>query len=158
MFVKMRIRRFQSADTKETVELFRDTVRQAACGDYSPQQVLAWAPDAMDLDAFRLCLLEGQTYVAEGLNGTLLGFIAFDRDGHIDMLYAHTNHQRQGIGSRLLALMIREASELGLTKVSTEASLSARPFFEKHGFAVHQQNEFEIRGVHFINYNMEKRL
>ena len=154
----MRIRRFQSADTRACAQLLRDTVRQVACGDYSTQQILVWAPDAMDLDALRLRFLEGQTYVAEGLNGTLLGFIAFDRDGHIDMLYSHTNHQSKGIGSRLLALMIREASELGLAKVSAEASITARAFFEKHGFAVRQRNEIKIRGVHFINYHMEKRL
>jgi len=40
----------------------------------------------------------------------------------------------------------------------TEASITARPFFEAQGFAVLAPQVVRCRGVEFVNYRMERVL
>ena len=42
--------------------------------------------------------------------------------------------------------------------VTTHASITARPFFEKRGYHVVKEQQVERRGVVLINYVMIKRL
>jgi putative acetyltransferase len=42
------IRRYRPSDIAGIIALFRDTVRRINGRDYSPQQVMAWAPDEID--------------------------------------------------------------------------------------------------------------
>jgi N-acetylglutamate synthase-like GNAT family acetyltransferase len=50
------------------------------------------------------------------------------------------------------------AKNLGIQKLFTEASITARPFFERRGFRVITPQEVERRGMKFINYVMEKAI
>jgi predicted N-acetyltransferase YhbS len=50
----------------------------------------------------------------------------------LEQLYVAPEHSRQGHGSRLLRLAQSDRSELALW--TFEANLSARAFYEKHGF------------------------
>ena len=49
-----------------------------------------------------------------------------------------------------------EARRAGLTRLFTEASITARPFFEAQGFAVLAQHVVMCRGTEFVNYRMER--
>jgi putative acetyltransferase len=153
----MKIREFRSEDAAQTAELFRNTIRRVNSRDYSPEQVEVWASSIKDMDAWRFRLEAEYSFVSETSDGTLLGFIAMEPDGHIDLLYCHTDYQRQGIGSRLLSHVEKLARTSGITKLFTEASITARPFFENHGFVVLEIQEVRKRGVKFVNYRMEKR-
>jgi putative acetyltransferase len=153
----MRIRRFQDKDATGTADLFRDTVKRVNCRDYSPNQVKAWAPDDMDVEIWRIRLSAAQTFVAETEEGELLGFISVDRARHIDLLYCHADHQGKGAGSLLLEHMERHARDSGVTFFSAEASVTARPFFEKQGFRVIREQKVKKSGMSFINYLMGKR-
>ncbi|MBT7088103.1 GNAT family N-acetyltransferase, partial [bacterium] len=45
---------------------------------------------------------------------------------------------------------------LGVKRVYTEASITAKPFFEKRGFKVIKEQQVEKRGVKLTNFQMEK--
>ena len=45
-----------------------------------------------------------------------------------------------------------------ISKIFAEVSITARPFFEKHGFTVTEEQKVSIKGVEFINFKMEKVL
>ena len=49
-------------------------------------------------------------------------------------------------------------SELGAVELSTHASLTARPFFEAHGFAVVVEQHPVLRGVALTNFVMRRDL
>jgi putative acetyltransferase len=51
-----------------------------------------------------------------------------------------------------------EARKLGLTKMYTEASITAKPFFEHHGYQVTQPQTVVRRNVKLVNYKMTKTL
>ena len=49
-----------------------------------------------------------------------------------------------------------QQNELNISKLQTDASITAKPFFEKHGFKTVQQQTVKIKDVELINYKMEK--
>jgi putative acetyltransferase len=73
-------------------------------------------------------------------------------------VYVSADHQRRGIGRQLLAAVVAEARRVGLARLFTEASITARPFFEAQGFAVLASQVVRCRGAEFVNYRMERVL
>ena len=153
----MTIRPYCPSDTPALLALFHDTVHAVNASDYSPEQVDARAPPTQDADAWAARLGAWDTLVAEE-DSRLVGFCDLEADGHLDHLYCHKDWQRRGVGTRLLAGVEAIAREKGITRLTTEASITARPFFEAHGFHVLQEQTVYVRGVAFTNYRMEKEL
>jgi putative acetyltransferase len=151
------IRRYQPSDLAGLISLFRDTVRRINRRDYSDQQVLAWAPDDIDPLQWMRRFENKAVRVAE-LEGTPVGFVEVARDGQIDMLYVHADHQGEGIASALLRAAEAWARTRGLARLFTEATITARPFFEHRGFRVIAPQRVIRRALEFINYRMDKLL
>ncbi|HKH12992.1 MAG TPA: GNAT family N-acetyltransferase, partial [Rubrobacter sp.] len=131
------MRDYREEDAGPICRLFYETVRSVNLGDYSPEQVRAWAPATPDPTAWHGRMSGRHTLVAEGDDG-LVGFLELEEDGHLDMVYCRRDRVGHGVGSRLYAAAEQRARGLGV--ISTEASISARPFFERHGFRVVRRN------------------
>jgi putative acetyltransferase len=97
------------------------------------------------------------TWVAV-IGDTLAGFGDLQADGLIDMMLVHPGHQARGVASALLARIETAALELELPALFTEASITARPFFEARGFRVVRSQVAEVRGQCLVNFLMEKSL
>jgi N-acetylglutamate synthase-like GNAT family acetyltransferase len=151
------IRDFVLDDTEAIVRLYVETVRRVNSRDYAPEQIAVWAPDDIDVEEWRDRLENLYTYVAE-MDGKIVGFIDLQPRGCIDCIYCHAEHQGIGIGSALLARCEKHAKAMGLRRLFTEASITARPFLENHGFTVCAEQQVTRNGVRFINYLMEKRI
>lgn len=153
------VRAATSPDVAAIADLFYHTVLNVNVRDYSRAQVEAWAGPAPEPEMWKERITAGesarQTFVAvEG--GRMLGFAEFEGDGHIDTLYVHHEFQGCGIATRLMDRIEAEAQRLGLARLYTEASITARPFFLKRGFSVVKPQEVEVRGQTFRNFVMEK--
>jgi putative acetyltransferase len=151
------VRRYRSSDLAGLIALFRDTVRRINGRDYSQQQVMAWAPDDIDARRWRHRFDSKEVWVAD-LDGAPVGFVDVARDGLIDMLYVHADHQGVGIASRLLRTVEASARARGLLRLFTEASITARPFFEHRGFRVIAPQRVMRWAQEFLNYRMDKAL
>ena len=151
------IRRYRPGDLAGLIALFRDTVRRINGRDYSPQQVMAWAPDQIDARQWTRRFDNKVVWVAD-LDGAPLGFVGVARDGLIDMLYVHADHQGRGIASLLLRTVESSARTRGLLRLFTEASITARPFFEHRGFRVIAPQRVMRWAQEFLNYRMDKAL
>ena len=66
--------------------------------------------------------------------------------------------QGRGVGAALLARVEARARRLGLRRLATEASITARPFFQARGFRVIAEQQVRRRCATFVNYRMEKSL
>jgi putative acetyltransferase len=153
----MHIRPAQFSDASVLTRLFYDTVHHVNCRDYSQEQVDAWAPTLTDRGHWQPQFLSQWTFVAE--EGTkILGFCELERDGHIGCFYCHYQHQRQGVGSLLLQHLEAIALQRGIERLHTEASITAKPFFERWGFQVAQAQEVERHGVRLRNFVMDKNI
>ncbi len=151
------VRDYTRNDAREICALFFETVRAVPLGDYSREQVEAWAPVIPDPDAWHARMSGRHTLVAEEA-GEIVGFTELEDDGHLDMLYSRKDAVGRGVGSLLYAAAEERAIELGLTRIFTEASITARPFFERRGFSVLRQNSVVRGGAELTNFSMEKRL
>jgi putative acetyltransferase len=153
----MIIRRFELRDTEQIGQLFHDTIRIVNLGDYTQRQVEAWAPADVHFRNWAEVCSSRCTFVAEK-GGMIVGFGELEVTGHIDRFYVHHQHQRQGVGSSIYAAIEAEARKLNLPRLFTEASITARPFFDSMGYQVVQEQTVTCRGQDFTNYVMEKRI
>ena len=151
------LRPYRPADAPALLALFRDTIRRVNSRDYSPAQIAAWASDDIDTAGWFERFTGRFVPVAEE-DGRPVGFAELEPDGHIDRVYVSADHQRRGIGQLLLAAVVAEAQRVGLTRLFTEASITARSFFESQGFAVLAPQVVTCRGAEFVNYRMERVL
>ncbi|KOP27170.1 acetyltransferase [Hapalosiphon sp. MRB220] len=153
----MNIRKFHHQDTQEIMQLFYDTVHNINIRDYTQEQVDVWAPQYMDYQRWNEHLHSKMSYVAE-LDEKIIGFAQLEPDGHIDCFYCHKDFQRMGVGSKLLDTLQTQAEALGIKRIFAEVSITAKPFFERQGFQIINQQTVERRGVKLINYRMDKHL
>ena len=151
------MRPYRPDDAPALLGLFRDTIRRVNSRDYSPAQIAAWASDDIDTVAWAGRFTGRFVPVAEE-GGRLVGFSDLEADGHIDRVFVSADHQGRGIGRQLLAAVVAEARRIGLARLFTEASITARPFFEAQGFAVLAPQVVTCRGAEFVNYRMERVL
>lgn len=140
-------------DGKQIGQIIYDTVRSINRKDYSQQQVEAWAPDPFIFSTYE----ESFAYVAE-LRGLIVGFGNLTSSGYLHRFYVHKDFQGQRIGSLLLKFLEDKAQSLGLKKITTEASITAKPFFLAKGWFVEEQKTKIWRDVSFINYKMCKKI
>ena len=154
----MHLRLVQDADIPAIAALYYNTVRRVNARDYNPQQIAAWAPEIAPDSFWQSRFGNYQVVVAEQEAG-IVGFAEFDNlGGRIDCFYVHHDKQKVGIGTALLNYIERQARRRNLHRLFADVSITARPFFEKNGFAVVAEQESPYRGCTFKQYAMEKVL
>ena len=149
----MTIREYRSSDLREIVELYYDTVHTVNAGDYTPEQLNAWADGRVDLAEWGRSLLEHIAFVAED-GGGIVGFGDMDPSGYLDRLYVHKDHQRQGVATALCDAL---EGAVKAERIVTHASITARPFFEKRGYQTLWEQQELRHGTALTNYRMEKK-
>ena len=150
------LRQYRDGDLPAVIELFRDTIRRVNVRDYTPAQVQAWAPDEIDPAKWRS--FAGRYAIVAESHDRLVGFADLETDGHLDRFFVHADTQRQGVGRAMLHELIDEAVRLALPRIFAEVSITAKPFFERHGFVVLVEQSVEVRGERLTNYRMERSL
>ncbi|KAM3094072.1 GNAT family N-acetyltransferase [Phormidesmis sp. 146-35] len=153
----MKVRSFHPTDANQIAQLFHETIREVNVRDYSISQVEAWAPDDLYFRNWAEVCSSRFTFVAE-IERTIAGFAELEFNGHIDCFYCHKDYQRCGVGRQLYEAIEQKAVELNLDRLHTEASITAKPFFERMGFSVIKEQQVACRGETFTNYQMEKSL
>lgn len=130
------VREFHVTDVDQIVTLVYQTVHAINAYDYTVEQVAAWAPKLSAderkerIQRLRESLSHNISYVA--VRATIIvGFADITVDGYLDHLFAHKDFQGQGSASGLLHRVQREA--LGHEPIRTDASITAKPFFEHKG-------------------------
>jgi putative acetyltransferase len=151
------VRPYREEDVQEVVTLFTETVRRINQAHYSPEQIAAWAPLNPDMASWSARCARTTTIVAE-LAGTIVAFGNLEAHNHIDCLYAHHEHQREGAGTAVLAALENKARTSGKTILFADVSISARLFFTRRGFVEVKPQEVSCRGEKFVNFLMEKVL
>lgn len=151
----LEIRAYGPDDVEATIAVFQRAIRETASRDYDAAQVAAWSE--VDRGGWARARASRPTWVAMS-RGEVAGFSDLESNGHVDMMFVHPAHGGAGVASLLLATVEAAAREQGLERLFTEASMTARPFFEKRGFVVEAEQQVHKRGETFTNYRMAKRL
>lgn len=144
--------------SREMVDIFYHTIHKVNIKDYTQKQIDAWAPESfLELEHWLNKWAKKPPIVA-CINGKVLGFAEFENTGYIDCFYVHHQHQGEGIGSALVAEIVRQAQIHCISNIYADVSITAKPFFQHKGFVVTRQQQLEKRGVLFENYRMERKL
>jgi len=151
----MPMRKWRPQDLDATIDTFRRAVHGLAAGDYTPEELEAWAPRESDRHAWERRLEDSRGWVFQ-INGKMGGFITSDTPGHIDLLYVHPDFRRMGVAGALLDVLVADAGARGITSLRTEASRTARPFFEKAGFSMLRAERVMRNGVALERFVMER--
>lgn len=150
----MLLRKYTESDCKQLSELFFQTVHKINKKDYSKEQLNVWATGKVDIEEWNKSFLEHYTIVAVE-NNEIIGFGDIDYSGYLDRLYVHCNYQRRGIAT---AICNQLEKSIDTNVITTQASITAKPFFEKRGYRVIKEQQVERNGILLINYIMEKKL
>jgi len=149
---KMVIREYQTSDCKEMAELFYNTVHNVNKEDYTKEQLDVWATGQVDLEQWDQSFRGHYSLVAFE-DGKIVGFGDIDETGYLDHLYIHADYQGKGIATALCNRLEKTAKG----NITTHASITARPFFEKRGYRVVKEQQVERKGIFLTNYCMEKK-
>lgn len=150
------VRDYSPADAGATIDIFLQAIREVSSKDYSPAQIDAWAK-VDDPKVWAEWRASRRTWMAI-CETQPVGFTDLKADGCLDMMFVHPAHQGKGVASLLLETVEAAARDQGLKRIFTEASLTARPFFERKGFIVLAAQTVEKRGQTLPNFRMEKSL
>lgn len=149
----MLIRNYHPSDCEEMAELFYNTVHTINAKDYTNEQLNVWASSQVDLKKWNQSFLEHYSVVAvEGK--CIIGFGDIDKTGYLDRLYVHSDYQKQGVATAICDALEQTAHG----NITTHASITARPFFEKRGYKVVKEQQVKRQEIPLTNFVMEKEM
>ena len=149
------IRTAEATDLPHLAQLFYETVTQNAPQYYTAAQTQAWANLALDPAQFAQLFSAATAFLVED-RGKLLGFAGLAPDGHVTAVYVRGDRLGQGLGSRLMAVLLEQAQAQNLPRLYAEASEFSLGLFLKFGFDLYDTEVVERGGVQFHRYLVEK--
>lgn len=145
------IREARMADLPHLKSLFERSIRLSCAADYSAAEIEAWVASIHNKERWDLLMKEQEVIVVEDTE--ILGFASL-KDGHyIDFLYLDPKAQGGGLAMLLLQELESRATA---SIISSDISITARPFIEKHGYKVVRINHNPRKGEVLINFHVEK--
>lgn len=147
----MQLREYITSGCEQLSKLFFQTVHSVNAKDYTKEQLDVWATGTVDLKEWDKSFTEHYTVVAID-NNIIVGFGDIDKTGYLDRLYVHADYQGKGVATAICNRL--EQAVQG--KITTHASITAKPFFEKRGYKVVKEQQVERQGIYLINFCMEK--
>ena len=148
--LEIKIRPYRPSDCKTLIQLFVDTVRYVNAADYDTAQIEAWTAGA-DEEKWNADFIASKTLVAE-VNGVIAGFGNMYESGYFDRLYVSKDFLRCGVASSIADFL--ESSVSG--DITVHASVTAKPFFARRGYAVVKRQTVVRRSVPLTNFVMVK--
>jgi 8-oxo-dGTP pyrophosphatase MutT (NUDIX family)/N-acetylglutamate synthase-like GNAT family acetyltransferase len=153
----MAIREYRESDIERVMEIYNRTTLKCNWQDLNDEQK-------------KIMLLKDEAKASALMNSNITlileeddmarGFIMMTSGGYIRFLYVDNKQFGKGYGRALMAAMEKKARESGLKKIYLHASVytASRKIYEKLGFDNLGPEKYEIVGVEFEGYMMEKKL
>lgn len=155
----MKIRTFKTGDARPLANLFYSTIHHVNKPDYNLEQLNAWAPplETWDMKKWESSFSNKTVFIVDD-NGKYAGFGELEENGHIDRFYINKDYVGLGVGTLIYEQIEAKAYSLKLSRLFVEASLTAKPFFEKMGFNLINEQTVLRNGIELKNFVMEKKL
>jgi len=145
------------ADVPALRDIFSASVEGLTGDDYSVEQQEAWLTAVSDEAAFGE-RLAGELVLVATLDGAPVGFASLRGNNEIDFLYVHPAVARQGAATKLVDALEKLAGARGATTLTTDASDTAREFFNARGYVAQHRNTVLLGDEWLSNTTMTKGL
>jgi GNAT superfamily N-acetyltransferase len=126
-----------SADARGILEAHFSAVHQTAAKDYPLEIRRAWSTPVTPerIDDYLKNVLPNETTVVAEVNTRIAGFgVIIESIGELRAVYVAAEFGNQGVGSALLHELERLAKERGCRELHMDSSLTAAPFYLRHGY------------------------
>ena len=136
----MEIRRTTDEDYVEMADLRKNTIRSVNANDYPEHVIHTWS-STLEADDLRAGASQCKRWVALAGND-IVGFCEHTFACEISRVYVHKDHLRKGVGSSLLKVAEDSLKDLGCLQIRIESSITARAFYETHGYEVIERTTY----------------
>jgi putative acetyltransferase len=153
---KLKIREYSSEDFEECREVIEKSTSSIE-NEYSSEDLEHLEEVIPDMVTGFAEKDDFKFYVAKKEN-ELVGVAGFHPKGEIAGIFIHPDHQREGIGRKLMQKIDKKAEKEGVEEIEVSASLTAKEFYEKLGFEMIEETESEMEGKNIPIYKMKKKL
>jgi putative acetyltransferase len=134
---RITVRSARIEDARGILEAHYSAVHETAAKDYSLEIRRAWAPPVTParIDDYLRNALPNETTVVADVDGPIAGFgVIIESANELRAVYVAAEFGSQGIGSALLRELERLAKGSGCTELHMDSSLTAAPFYLRHGY------------------------
>lgn len=156
--LQYKLRKLSEEDIPVLQTLFRETVLHVNARDYTREEVEDWASCGESAEHMKDLLARNDYVAVLNEQGEIIGFSSMNAEGYLHSLFVHKDYQRDGVGSLLVSAVEQRAREYGVSEITAEVSLTARPFFEKRGYEVMKIQKRRANRLKLTNFVMCKRL
>jgi putative acetyltransferase len=151
-------------DAEGIVRAHYTAVHETARKDYPEPVLAAWSRSVgAERVAAHRAKMETEksivSYVAVDDSGSVLGFGELVPPETLGAIYVAASAGRRGVASALMKTLEAKARELGMKVLRMESSLTAAPFYIRHGFRELEKREHRLAGgLMMACIKMEKTL
>jgi putative acetyltransferase len=153
----IKIYRATKQDVGMITQLFRDTIQSVNSKDYPADEIEDWSSWWTDYDKWQE-RIEEQYFIKAMIEDKIVGFSSIATDGYLDFMFTHKDYQRHGVAGNLIRKIERKAKEQGNDLIYSDVSITAKGFFERHGFIVEKQQFKKSKNKELINFRMTKTI
>lgn len=151
------IRQAVRSDIIDVTKIFYETIQTVNSKDYPQDEIDDWSSWHTDIEKWNVTIVE-QYFIVAILDNKIVGFGSLAKDGYLDLMFVHKDYQRQGIASQLLIVLERKAIGQENREIYSDVSVTAKKFFEHHGFLIQQEQLKKSRDKELKNYRMTKNI
>lgn len=152
------IRVAQQSDVVELRDLYKGTVLNVNRQHYSQAEVDDWASCGDNLSNIEEMIKTHYFIVAVDILSQIVGFSSITPQGYLHSMFVHKDFQSKGIATMLLKEVERYALASEIKLITSEVSLTARPFFEKYGYVVEKEQKRQANKLKLTNFYMLKSI
>jgi putative acetyltransferase len=155
---ELSIRDYRPEDVQALANIYYNTIHRINVQHYTKEQVDVWAPkSSIEKTEVWAKKFSRTKPIISTIGDEIVGFAEFEPNGHIDCFYCHHEWIGKGVGSALMKEIFHRAKNNHI-HIFSEVSITAKPFFEKHGFKVVTEQTIVRKGVELKNFKMERTL
>lgn len=155
--MKINLRPATLDDLSILQSLFVKAILRACKNDYGAEQLQVWIASVENDQRWKDAISNQYFLVAEA-DKTIAGFGSLEENNYVDFMYVHPDYHRKGVAQGIYKALEKEAVLQGSSLLTSNVSITARPFFLAQGFEVIKENRNQVRGIEIINYQMKKDL
>lgn len=152
------IRPLEEKDILEMQHLFRSTVLNVNLRDYTKEEVVDWASCGDDVSHWKDLLSQNYYIGAFDEQGKMAGFSSMNKEGYLHSKFVHKDMQGRGVATLLLSEVEKMGKAYGVDEITSEVSLTAKPFFEQKGYKVVKSQKCRANQLELTNFVMCKQI
>lgn len=151
------IRNAKSNDIINICKLFEISIKNTCITEYTKEQISAWVETGKYNTNWKL-KIEKDFFIIAEIGSLIVGFGSLENNGHIDLLYVHSDFQKIGIATKILSTIENEAINKNINRLWTDSSITAIPFFINNNYIIENTYEKSIQNCVFLNTILSKKI